>query len=99
TKVHDETSASAISGEISVRDSTGSFRLNATGGRIDVRSVRPVAATDSLSASTVSGEVTMAHVEHQRVSVNSVSGEVTYSGGLNANGSYNFQSLSGEVRL
>jgi Putative adhesin len=99
TKMREETSASVISGDLSVRDSTGSFKLHSIGGTVDARDLAPVAASDTLSASTVSGEVTFNHVQHQRVSVNSVSGEATYSGELLANGSYNFQSLSGEVRL
>jgi len=99
TKMKEETSATVIGGDISVRDSTGSFKLHSTGGGIDARGLTPVAANDFLTASTVSGEVTLTDVQHQRVSVNSVSGEVIYSGELLRNGSYSFQNLSGEVRL
>lgn len=98
-KMREETSASVIGGDLLVRESTGSFKLHSTGGSVDARDLAPLSATDTLSASTVSGEVTFTHVQHQRVSVNSVSGEATYSGVLLPNGSYNFQSLSGEVRL
>ena len=52
-----------------------------------------------LDRSTVSGEVNLNQVTHQRVNVNSVSGQVTYSGELLRNGSYSFQNLSGEIRL
>jgi DUF4097 and DUF4098 domain-containing protein YvlB len=99
TKMKEETSAAVISGDILVRDSTGSFKLHSTGGSIDARDVAPVAASDSLTASTVSGEVTLTQVKHQRVSANSVSGEVMYSGELLRNANYDFQTLSGEVRL
>jgi DUF4097 and DUF4098 domain-containing protein YvlB len=99
TKIREETSATVIGGDITVRDSSGSFKLHSTGGSIDARDLTPVAASDSLTASTVSGEVTLTHVQHQRVSVNAVSGEVMYSGALLPNGSYSFQNLSGEVRL
>jgi DUF4097 and DUF4098 domain-containing protein YvlB len=99
TKMREETSATVIGGDLSVRDSTGSFKLHSTGGSVDARDLAPVVAGDTLSASTVSGEVTFSHVQHQRVSVNSVNGDATYSGGLLPNGSYNFQSLSGEVHL
>jgi len=98
-KMQEDTSAVVIGGDISLRESKGSFKLHSTGGSIDARDLAPVAASDSLTASTVSGEVTLSHVQHQRVSVNSVSGEVTYSGALLRNGSYSFQNLSGEVRL
>jgi DUF4097 and DUF4098 domain-containing protein YvlB len=75
------------------------FNLHATGGSIDARHLVPLAASDTVSASTVSGEVNLNQVTHQRVNVNSVSGQVTYSGELLRNGSYSFQNLSGEIRL
>lgn len=99
TKMREETTATVIGGDISVRDSTGLFNLHATGGSIDARHLVPLAASDTVSASTVSGEVNLNQVTHQRVNVNSVSGEVTYSGELVRNGSYSFQNLSGEIRL
>ena len=99
TKMKEETSATVIGGDLSVRDSTGSFKLHSTGGSIEARDLAPLAESDSLTASTVSGEVTLTHVQHQHVNVNSVSGEVMYSGELIRNGSYSFQNLSGEVSL
>jgi hypothetical protein len=98
-KIQEEGSATVIGGDLSVRDSTGSFRLHATGGNIEARDLAPFAAGDSVTVSTVSGEVSLTHVQHQRVGVNSVSGEVVYSGALLPNGSYSFQNLSGEVHL
>jgi hypothetical protein len=47
----------------------------------------------------MSGEVTLNHIQHQRVRAKSLSGELTYSGALLPNGSYSFENLSGEVRL
>ena len=99
TRMREETTATVIGGDISVRDSTGLFNLHATGGSIDARHLVPLAASDTVSASTVSGEVNLNQVTHQRVNVNSVSGQVTYSGELVRNGSYSFQNLSGEIRL
>jgi len=99
TKMREETTATVIGGDISVRDSTGLFNLHATGGSIDARHLMPLSASDTVSVSTVSGEVNLNQVTHQRVSVNTVSGEVTYSGELLRNGSYSFQNLSGEIRL
>jgi hypothetical protein len=97
--MHGETNANTVGGDLSVRDSSGSFKLHSTSGEIDARELRPTASTDSISVSTVSSEVVLSHVQHQRVSVNSVSGETTYAGALVSGGSYNFQNLSGEVRL
>ncbi|HEX3085284.1 MAG TPA: DUF4097 family beta strand repeat-containing protein [Pyrinomonadaceae bacterium] len=99
TKMQAETSANVIGGDIAVRNSTGSFDLHSTGGSIDARDLAPVAASDLLTASTMSGEVTLNHIQHQRVRAKSLSGELTYSGALLPNGSYSFENLSGEVRL
>jgi DUF4097 and DUF4098 domain-containing protein YvlB len=99
TKMREDTNATVIGGDLSVRDSTGLFNLRATGGSIDVRHLAPVAASDTVSASTVSGEVTLNDVRHQRVSVSAVSGGVTYAGELLRNASYSFHNLSGEVDL
>ena len=98
-KIQEETSATVIGGDLSVRDSTGSFRLHSTGGSIEARDLRPVAASDTFNSSTVSGEVILTNVQHQRVSVSSVSGEVAYTGVSLPDGNYNFENLSGEVRL
>jgi len=98
-KTREDTNATVIGGDISVRDSTGSFKLQATGGSIDARDLAPVTANDALNVSTVSGEVMLNQVQHRHVTVNSVSGEVTYSGALLSSGRYIFQNLSGEVRL
>ncbi len=99
TKMKEETNANVIGGDISVRDSTGLFDLHAIGGSIDARDLNSVAVSDTLTASTVSGEVTLTHVTHQRVSLSSISGELTYSGELSRNGSYRFQNTSGQVHL
>ncbi len=99
TKMREETQATVIGGDISIRDSTGLFNLHATGGSIDARHLSAAAPSDTVTVSTVSGEVTLNQITHQRVNVNSVGGEVTYSGELLRNGSYSFQNLSGEIHL
>jgi hypothetical protein len=99
TRMHGETNANTVGGDLSVRDSSGSFKLHSTSGEIDARELRPAASTDNISVSSVSGEVVLTQVKHQRVDVNSVSGETTYAGALVSGGRYDFQNLSGEVRL
>ncbi len=98
-KIREEATATVIGGDLSVHDSIGSFKLHATGGSIDARDLAPATASDSLTTTTVSGEVSLTHIQHQRVNVNSVSGEVVYAGALLPGGSYSFQNLSGEIRL
>jgi hypothetical protein len=99
-KVHEEAIGNTIGGEISVSDSTGSFKLHTVGGSIDTHNLRSLAADDSFSASTVNGEVTLDHVQHPRISANTVNGDVRFTGALQRSGGrYNFQSISGNIRL
>ncbi|HYW70791.1 MAG TPA: DUF4097 family beta strand repeat-containing protein [Pyrinomonadaceae bacterium] len=97
--VRGETRATTIGGDLTVRNSSGSFKLTSTGGSIDARELKPLEAADSVSVTTVSGEVRLTHVQHQSVIMKSVSGEAIYAGALVHNGDYNLQNLSGEVRL
>jgi DUF4097 and DUF4098 domain-containing protein YvlB len=98
-KVQTETNVTTIGGEISVRDSTGSFKLHTVGGSVVARDLNPAAADDAFEADIVGGEVTVDRVRHQRLRVNTVSGEVDYTGPLARGGRYSFQSISGRLRL
>lgn len=98
-KVHGEANLSTISGEILVRNSTGAFKLHTVGGSIDARDLGPASAGESLEASTVGGEITLTRIQHQRLKVNTVSGDAAYAGALTRGGRYSFQSISGRLRL
>jgi hypothetical protein len=99
TRMHGEVNVSTIGGQISVSNSTGSFKLHGVGGSIDARDLAPASSADVLEAGTVGGDVSLNRVTHQRVRVNSVSGEMDYSGALVRGGQYSFQSMSGELSL
>jgi len=98
-KMHGEVDLNSIGGEISVRDSTGTFKLHTVGGSIDARDLGPANAGDSLEAGSVGGDVTLDRIQHQRLKLNTVGGEVTYVGPLSRGGHYSFQTISGQVRL
>ena len=99
TKVRDEVNVSTIGGEIFVRDSTGSFKLHAIGGSVDADDLGPATTGDVFEADTIGGDIVLRRVRHQRLRVNTVSGEVDYSGPLSRAGRYSFQSISGRLRL
>lgn len=99
TKVHAETNVNTIGGEIYVRDSTGSFKLHTVGGSVDARGLEAAAPGDTFEASTIGGDIRLERIRHQRVRVNTVSGEVDYAGPLARAGRYNFQSISGRLLL
>lgn len=98
-KVRAGVSVSTVGGEISVRDSTGSFKLHTVGGSIDASDLGPAAIGDVFEANTIGGDIVLNRVKHQRVRVNTVSGEVDYAGPLSRVGSYSFQGISGRLRL
>jgi DUF4097 and DUF4098 domain-containing protein YvlB len=98
-KVHGEVDLSTIGGEISVRNSTGTFKLHTVGGSVDARDLAPANAGDSLEAGSVGGDVTLDRIQHQRLKLNTVGGDVTYAGALSRGGHYSFQAISGRLRL
>src|SRR5262249_21003149 len=81
-KVHGEVNVSTLGGEISVANSTGSFKLHAVGGSIDARELAPASDADLLEMGTVGGDISLNRVTHQRVRVNTISGGMDYSGAL-----------------
>jgi Toastrack DUF4097 len=98
-KVHGEANLNTISGEISVHDSSGSFKLHTVGGDIDARNLVSTATRDVFAALTVGGGVTVDHVQIQTIKVNTVSGDMNWTGALARGGRYNFESISGRIRL
>ena len=98
-KVHGEVDLNTIGGEISVRNSTGTFKLHTVGGSVDARDLAPANAGDSLEAGSVGGDVTLDRIQHQRLKLNTVGGEVSYAGPLSRGGRYSFQTISGRLRL
>jgi len=98
-KLLGEVNLNTISGEISVHDSGGSLNLHAVGGRIDARNLIATGLGGGFAASTVSGEVTLDHVQIPTIKVNTVSGDMGFKGPLFRAGNYNFHSISGRIRL
>src|SRR6185436_12975001 len=78
-KIRGEANLNTIGGEISVRNSTGVFKLHTVGGSVEARDLGPAAAGDTLEAGSVGGDVTLDRIQHQRLKLNTVGGEVTYT--------------------
>jgi DUF4097 and DUF4098 domain-containing protein YvlB len=83
-----------VSGDVTVTDARGALEVSATSGEIDVRGAR-----GSVTAHSVSGDVTLADVSGDDVDVETVSGDVQYSGRILDNGRYRFAAHSGDVTL
>ena len=99
TRLRGEANAGTISGEISVTTSVGGFKLHSVSGAIEARDLSPASAGDAFNSTTVSGEITVNQITNQQVKINTVSGDISYSGGLLRGGHYSFQNMSGEMLL
>lgn len=89
--------AETVSGDLRLTDVRSDDALSAEtiSGRIDVEGVR----APRLEVSTVNGAVALRGAECRRVEVRTLSGTVTFDGVLAADGRYEFESHSGDVRL
>ncbi|HEY0080293.1 MAG TPA: DUF4097 family beta strand repeat-containing protein [Pyrinomonadaceae bacterium] len=90
-----------ISGSITLSDSSGRVRLQGVSSDIDASNVRAAGPADQFSAKTTSGSVTLDRVTHSRVEAGTVSGDVnvTGTGALARDGSYDFKTFSGDVTV
>jgi hypothetical protein len=88
---------------IEVRTSSGSVHAAKLRGRVRIFSssgdlqVEDVAG--DVNTQTVSGEITVRGATSSQVRAETTSGEITYVGSIEASGSYDFSSHSGDVRL
>ncbi|MFN0097988.1 MAG: DUF4097 family beta strand repeat-containing protein [Gemmatimonadaceae bacterium] len=107
-----EVTASTVSGEITVEEASGIVELSSVsggidarsvGGRVDIESVSGDIDVDDISGSlateSVSGEVTIRRGRLDALRAESVSGTITYSGALAAQGDLRINSHSGDVYL
>jgi hypothetical protein len=90
-----EVNAGTVSGDVLASGLRADAELASVSGSVEARDV--VAA--KLDAKTVSGSVRLADIQADEVGAETVSGDVTFSGPLRARGSYDFQTLSGDVEV
>jgi DUF4097 and DUF4098 domain-containing protein YvlB len=85
----------SVSGDVSATDiRDGHTEISSTSGDVQVRQVR-----GDLSARSVSGDVTLDRVDGNDVNVETVSGEIGFSGLIHDSGRYRFRSHSGDVTV
>ena len=90
----DRITVRTVNGRLHAARLRGRVRLGNTSSSIEAEDI-----TGDLIASTVSGHVTLSNVQSSHVSAESVSGSVTYAGGIDPAGSYEFSTHSGSVHL
>ncbi|OGD10436.1 MAG: hypothetical protein A2Y86_08950, partial [Candidatus Aminicenantes bacterium RBG_13_62_12] len=85
----------AVSGDIDIVDVTGDFKAKTVSGDITVSG-----SAGLVEAKTISGDVEVNNLANAKaVDVNVLSGDVTYAGPLNPEGTYAFESHSGDINL
>lgn len=91
--------ASSANGDLSVRNSTGSVRLQSISASIEAADVKPVEAADQFLAKTTSGDITLAQIGHARVEATTTSGHVDLNGRLARGGVYVLKAYSGGIKV
>ena len=91
--------AGSVGSDVTLEDSSGRARLNAIGGSIEVKDFRALDASDFLKIKTVSGDILLERVGTARIEAGTISGVIKLEGALARSGSYNFNTMSGDVTL
>jgi DUF4097 and DUF4098 domain-containing protein YvlB len=89
-----QVNAEAVSGSVTVSQVNGNLRAESVSGDVRADNV-----TGNVQASSVSGDLRLSGVRSRDVRTETVSGEVTYTGTIEPNGKYSFESHSGTIRL
>ncbi|HUQ18650.1 MAG TPA: DUF4097 family beta strand repeat-containing protein [Gemmatimonadaceae bacterium] len=86
--------ASSVSGNVDVSQVAGDVRASSVSGHVDANDI-----SGDLETETVSGRIMMMSAKSRFVRAGSVSGRISYSGTFAPDGTYEFKSHSGGVRL
>jgi DUF4097 and DUF4098 domain-containing protein YvlB len=89
-----EVSAESVSGSVHVAQVNGNLRAETVSGDLRAQSV-----TGDVEATSVSGSVRLGTIQSKDVRSETVSGDIVYTGSIDAGGRYSYESHSGTVRL
>ena len=92
--VADRISVESVSGDIRATKLRGRSRITTVSGELELDDI-----IGDLTVKSVSSDIKATRTKSAHVRAETVSGEVTYSGTIEANGSYDFNTHSGEVRM
>ncbi len=84
----------AVSADVTVRNVQEGARINAVSGTITVTNTKGL-----IEAKTTSGDVIVQDVDSHEIQLGSHSGKVIYSGSINNDGRYSFESFNGGVTI
>jgi DUF4097 and DUF4098 domain-containing protein YvlB len=87
-------SAESVSGSVHAAQVNGNLRAETVSGDLRVETV-----TGNVEATSVSGTLRLVGIQSKDVRTETVSGDIVYSGSIDAGGKYSFESHSGTIRL
>jgi DUF4097 and DUF4098 domain-containing protein YvlB len=87
-------SAESVSGSVHAAQINGNLRAETVSGDLRVETV-----TGNVEATSVSGALRLVGIQSKDVRTETVSGDIVYSGSIDAGGKYSFESHSGTIRL
>jgi DUF4097 and DUF4098 domain-containing protein YvlB len=94
TDATDRISVGSVSGDLRAAKLRGRTHISTTSGDLELDDI-----TGELSVESVSSDIKITRAKSAHVRAGTVSGEVTYAGSIEPDGSYEFSTHSGEVRL
>jgi DUF4097 and DUF4098 domain-containing protein YvlB len=97
--IKDGVTANTYEGDITVEESWGQVALESTTGNIIVVDSGPSDIGDTFRAKTNSGAISLTHVTHRALDVNSISGSVLFDGELKSGGTYALSTTNGSIRI
>ena len=110
--VSGDVSANSVSDNITVQDARGHVRATTVSGNVTIRLAAEGARANSVSgnvlfvktqgrleAETLSGSITLQDVDAHELRLKAHSSNLSYQGKLHSDGTYEFQSFSGDVML
>lgn len=85
----------SVSGDIEIKEVKGDANLKTISGNITVGNI-----TGSAKAESVSGSIKLNNIEKAKiVDVNTLSGDIDYTGDIGAEGSFTFKTHSGDLKI
>ena len=92
--VAERATVESVSGDVTLRGAAGNVRAETVSGDLELYDVR-----GELEAETVSGDLVLDGVASKWARAETVSGELSFAGPIEAGGRYDFAAHSGDVRL
>jgi hypothetical protein len=87
-------SVQSMDEDVRVEDAQGRVHANSTGGNVWIRNV-----SGEVTAESIDGDIVLDNVDARQITVNTVDGDVTFSGPIHDGGRYRFGTHDGDVTV